>query len=76
MVATTRPSGVASTAASSPMPTSVLAFGGSPADTALIRPNSPSEASVCGSFPAMPTSATPLRHGGRACYMVWTSTVA
>ena len=70
MVATTRPSGVASTAASSPMPTSVREPAGSHADNALIRPNSPTEASVCESCLVIMASAvrdicvTGLNHYG------------
>ena len=53
VVATTRPSGVTSTAASSPMPTSAFGPEGSHADSAVIRPNSPTSASVCGSCPVI-----------------------
>jgi DNA-binding Lrp family transcriptional regulator len=58
VVATTRPSGAASTAASSPIPTSVPGRRGSHADNALIRPNSPTEASVCESCPVIMASAS------------------
>jgi hypothetical protein len=47
--ATTRPSGVATTAASSPGPTTVDAAGRSPEVTLRIRPNSPRSAIVLGS---------------------------
>jgi DNA-binding Lrp family transcriptional regulator len=46
------------------MPTSVRSLGGSPAETVLIRPNSPSEASVGGSSGVM----SHLRHCGRALH--------
>jgi hypothetical protein len=46
VLATTRPSGAARTAASSPGPTSVLAAGLSPATTRLMSPNSPSSETV------------------------------
>jgi hypothetical protein len=46
MVATTRPSGVASTAASSPTPTTVLPPRGSWAVTAAMSPNSPRSPTV------------------------------
>ena len=68
VVATTRPSGTASTAASSPMPTSVAGPGGNHADNAAIRPNSPASASVFGSRLVI----THPQHVSQ----VWTTTVA
>ena len=79
LLATTRPSGTASTAASSPMPTSVLGPGGSHADNTAIRPNSPTPASVwsCWFRPGRPPRApkgfsclviTHLRFGRHVCH--------
>ena len=53
LLATTRPSGAARTAASSPIPTSVRGSGGSQPDSAAMRPNSPSAATVRSSSAAM-----------------------
>ena len=50
------------------MPTSVFALGGSPAQTAAIRPNSPSEASVGGSSGAMAHLRTPRITGARVLH--------
>ena len=48
VLATTRPSGAASTAPSSPMPTSTPGVAGSRAASAAMRPNSPRSATVMG----------------------------
>ena len=65
MLATTRPSGAARTAASSPIPTSVRGSGGSHPDNAAIRPNSPSAATVsCSAAMVPPVCVNGLHHYG------------